>query len=76
MVGCEWEESSVFGMGDLERLVLSISCLRSDILCISSLFRVSRSSFEAKIVLLRQLSVCVHWSTYLESHLIIFFGGL
>ena len=64
MVDCEWEESSVFGMGDLERLVLNISCLKSDILFISSFFRVSRSGFEAKLVLLRQLSVCVHWSTF------------
>ena len=28
MAGCGWEESSIFGMRNLERLV---SCLRSDI---------------------------------------------
>ena len=60
MVGCEWEESNVFGMGDLVRLVLNISCLKSDILYTGSFLRVSRSRFEAKFVLLRQLSVCVH----------------
>ena len=50
MVDCEWEESSVIGTGDLERRsVLSISCLKSDIIFISSSFRVSRSSLEAKI---------------------------
>ena len=60
MVYCEWEESSVIGTGDLERrLVLSISCLKSDILLISSSFRVPRSSLEAKIVLLKQASVSV-----------------
>ena len=60
MAYCEWEESRVIGTGDLERrLVLSISCLMSDILLISSSFRVSRSSLEAKIVLLKQASVSV-----------------
>ena len=35
MVNCKWDESSVIGTGDLERRsVLSISCLKSDILFI------------------------------------------
>ena len=60
MVDCEWEERSVIGTGDLERRsVLSISYLKSDILFISSSFRVSRCSLEAKIVLLKQASVSV-----------------